>query len=163
MNQRILSAIAFASLFAAIACGSAEDLNTESQADQTALSDTDVEVQTLAAKTKPPKPPKDKCPGFKDFGKPCGNCGGTWLCNGTCSSVEPADFGQACGCGGTVQCNGTCSAIAPVTPPDCAACGGVARCDGTCSVVLPADYGQPCSACGGTVQCNGTCNIGCPL
>jgi hypothetical protein len=76
---------------------------------------------------------------------------------------DPA-FGQSCGsCGGTVLCDGSCSKS---TPPDlggtCGSCGGTVRCDGSCSVVDPIDLGQTCG-CGGTVQCGGACSALCDL
>ena len=49
-------------------------------------------------------------PCASNLGQPCGSCGGTVQCNGTCSTVTPPKFGEPCGsCGGTVTCNSSCS------------------------------------------------------
>jgi hypothetical protein len=69
-----------------------------------------------------------------DAGAPCGMCGGTLRCDGTCSVATPSNFGQSCG-----------------------SCGGAVQCDGSCSIATPPNYGQACGACGGTIQCDGSC------
>lgn len=173
MTARAILALIFCSLtFAATSCGSADD-ETPSGGDPQ-LSVVEQAVQSVAAKTvKVPKPPKVKCePGAKPkpplkAGAPCGVCGQTIQCDGSCGGVGvPAEYGQECGCGNTWQCNGTCGggpAIPAQYGQDCG-CGNTVQCSGQCSggQAIPAEYGQPCG-CGGTVQCSGTCSIPCPV
>jgi hypothetical protein len=82
----------------------------------------------LDAAPVPVVPPPDTCAASAA----CGLCGGTVLCDGTCSKSTPADLDQPCGhCGGKVTCDG-------------------------CSVSDPPSLGSGCGV-AGTVQCNGFC------
>jgi hypothetical protein len=95
------------------------------------------------------------------YGQSCARCGGTVQCDGSCSKPEPPGFGQSCGhCGGTIQCDGvSCSRPDPATyGHGCGHCGGTFQCDGSCSTPDPATYGQSCGHCGGTFRCDGTCS-----
>ena len=99
--------------------------------------------------------------GARNVGQPCGMCGGTITCDGSCSLETPPNHGQGCStCGGTIQCGGACSAP---NPPNlglsCDSCGGTVKCDGTCSVPNPPGYGQPCGRCNGVTKCDGTCSV----
>jgi hypothetical protein len=76
--------------------------------------------------------------------------------NGTCESRSMA--GPPCGrCGGTTLCDGSCSRP---TPPNldnpCGKCGGRVRCDGSCSVTDPPNVGGACGS-AGSVDCTGGC------
>src|SRR6266700_7504271 len=45
---------------------------------------------------------------------PCGACGGTIRCDGSCSVSTPTNLGTSCGsCSGHIQCDGTCSLPPP--------------------------------------------------
>jgi hypothetical protein len=94
-------------------------------------------------------------------GEPCGRCGGTVACDGSCSVPTPANQGAACGlCGGTIKCDGACSIPTPANHgAPCGSCGGTIKCDGSCSVPTPADHGAACGSCGGTIKCDGSCSI----
>jgi hypothetical protein len=75
-------------------------------------------------------------PAGEDLGEPCGSCGGTMQCDGTCSVETPDDVGTICG-----------------------NCGGKIRCDGSCSIPTPQNLGEVCgSHCEGTIQCDGQCS-----
>jgi hypothetical protein len=75
-------------------------------------------------------------PEAEELGEPCGSCGGTIQCDGTCSATTPDDFGASCG-----------------------SCEGKIRCDGTCSIPTPQNWGQVCGPhCEGTIQCDGQCS-----
>jgi hypothetical protein len=61
--------------------------------------------------TAPDRSPDGPCPGGTpgNFGQPCGNCGGTYQCNGSCLPANPPGYGQPCECGGTINCGARCS------------------------------------------------------
>ncbi len=99
-------------------------------------------------------------PCVADAGSPCGQCGGTTECNGTCSVPNPSGFGNECGsCGGVIGCNGACTVT---TPSDygqsCGSCGGKIECNGTCSVSTPSNFGQTCNSGCGAITCSGVCS-----
>jgi hypothetical protein len=98
------------------------------------------------------------------FGALCGSCGGTVLCDGSCSVGTPSNLGAPCGsCGGAIRCDGTCSVATPRTfGVSCGSCGGTITCDESCSVATPPDLGQSCGQCGGVVQCGG-CSVFSPV
>jgi len=98
-----------------------------------------------------------------DFGSPCGTCGGTVQCSGTCSHPNPDNLDGSCGsCGGRVRCDGSCSVATPAGyGGSCSACGTV-QCDGSCSPTTPPSLGQSCNQCSGTIQCDGSCSPAVP-
>ncbi len=80
------------------------------------------------------------------------------VCNGGGGCETKTMTGPACGkCGGTTLCDGSCS---KPTPPNldqpCGHCGGKVLCDGSCSVKDPPGFGGPCGN-AGTVDCTGGC------
>jgi hypothetical protein len=94
------------------------------------------------------------------FGSPCGSCGGTVQCDGSCSVPAPTNFAGSCGsCGGKVLCDGSCSVPTPANfGVSCNQCAGTIQCNGSCNPPPPSNYGVSCNQCGGTIQCNGSCN-----
>lgn len=100
-----------------------------------------------------------------DMGNSCGSCGGSVLCNGSCSVPTPANWNQSCGsCGGKINCQNQCSIPTPGTYGNPCNCGGTITCSGSCSQNVPPEIcdGQD-NNCSGTADETFTCKQNSPL
>jgi hypothetical protein len=141
MNTRPSLGIAFLCAFTVLACGAAHEEAPASD-EVASVGAADVELTSFSLKEN-----RKTC--GPSFNKPCGNCGGRFLCNGTCSVQDPVAHPSCTFCGGVAACNG-----AGCVQPGCK--GPLSK----CTILYPPGAGEPCGEGGvGILQCNGTCFI----